>query len=117
MAGLHVSGRYPSEGLLSILLAGGIEPQTAAWAIDALSLYVAAYALETSMVQQRQKDPDETWGPEPGGTHPPLHRPPRDRLPADRKYAAELTSGTGHQRFDFTLGLLIGNLTQQATPR
>jgi hypothetical protein len=34
-----------------------------------------------------------------------------------RKYAAELTSGTGHQRFDFTLGLLIGNLTQQATPR
>jgi len=29
---------------------------------------------------------------------------------------AELTSGTGHQRFDFTLGLLIGNLTQQATP-
>src|SRR5436305_1790926 len=39
------------EGLFAILLAGGIEPQTAAWALDALSLYVSAYALEQSLVQ------------------------------------------------------------------
>ena len=32
-----------SEGMLAILLAGGIDPQTAAWAIDALLLYVNAY--------------------------------------------------------------------------
>jgi hypothetical protein len=35
-----------SEGMLAILLAGGIAPRTAAWTIDALSLYVAGYALE-----------------------------------------------------------------------
>ena len=38
-----------NEGMLAILLAGGIEPQTAAWAVDALSLYVNAYCLETSL--------------------------------------------------------------------
>src|SRR5207248_8542987 len=49
------------EGLFAILLAGGIEPQTAAWALDALSLYVSAYALEQSLVQQRRKHPDQEW--------------------------------------------------------
>ncbi|MEU6466650.1 TetR/AcrR family transcriptional regulator [Streptomyces sp. NPDC046976] len=50
-----------SEGMLAILLAGGIEARTAAWAIDALALYVAGYALEASMVQRRRKHPDDTW--------------------------------------------------------
>src|SRR3954469_25818853 len=36
-----------SEGMLAILLAGDVAPQTAAWAIDALALYVNAYCLET----------------------------------------------------------------------
>ena len=43
------------EGILAILLAGGIEPQTAAWTLDAMSLYVSAYALEQSLVQQRRR--------------------------------------------------------------
>src|ERR1700727_588089 len=43
-----------NERMLAILLAGGIDPQTAAWAIDALVLYVSAYALEMSLVTLRQ---------------------------------------------------------------
>ena len=39
-----------SEGMLAILLAGGIGPQAAAWAIDSLTLYVNAYSLEVSLV-------------------------------------------------------------------
>lgn len=39
-----------NEGMLAILLAGGVDSQTAAWAIDALSLYVSAYVLEASLV-------------------------------------------------------------------
>src|ERR1700723_1154844 len=38
-----------NEGMLAIVLAGGVEPQTAAWAVDALSLYVSAFCLETSL--------------------------------------------------------------------
>jgi hypothetical protein len=69
------------------------------------------------MVQQRQKDPDETWVLSQEELIRRFTALPETAFPQTRKYAAELTSGTGHQRFDFTLGLLIGNLTQQATPR
>ena len=37
---------------------------------------------------------------------------PADRFPHIRRYAAELISGTGHERFDFTLGLIVDNLTR-----
>ena len=41
-----------NEGMLAILIAGGIKPQVAAWAIDALFLYVGAYTMEISLVAQ-----------------------------------------------------------------
>ncbi len=53
------------EGMLGILLAGGIEPQAAAWAIDALFLYVAASCLELSMVEQRKVSNDAEWVVDP----------------------------------------------------
>jgi AcrR family transcriptional regulator len=105
-----------NEGMLAILLAGGIQPQTAAWAIDALSLYVAGYALETSMVQQRQKDPDATWVLTQDQLVDRFNALPPAAFPNTRRYATELTSGTGHQRFDFALALLIDNLAPQAPP-
>jgi len=98
------------EGLLAILLAGGIEPQSAAWVLDALSLYVSAYALEQSLVQQRRGDPDQEWVL---GREELIRRftaLPADTFPQTRRHAAELTSGTGHDRFEFTLGLLMNNL-------
>jgi AcrR family transcriptional regulator len=101
-----------NERMLAILLAGGIEPQTAAWAIDALLLYVSAYALEISLVTVRQANRDDEWVV----SHDELMRRftalPADQFPQTRRYAAELTSGTGHERFDFTLSLIVDNLTQ-----
>ncbi|GAA3534505.1 TetR/AcrR family transcriptional regulator [Amycolatopsis ultiminotia] len=100
------------EGMLAILLAGGIEPQTAAWALDALSLYVGAYAMEQALVQQQRKHPDQQWVL---GREELLRRftaLPADTFPQTRRYAAELTSGTGHDRFEFTLGLIMDNLTR-----
>ncbi|MEV5571948.1 TetR/AcrR family transcriptional regulator [Spirillospora sp. NPDC052269] len=105
-----------NEGMLAILLTGGVQPQTAAWAIDALSLYVAGYALETSMVQQRQKGPDATWVLTRDQVVDRFNALPPAAFPNTRRYATELTSGTGHQRFDFALGLLIDNLATQEPP-
>ncbi|HEY3470996.1 MAG TPA: TetR/AcrR family transcriptional regulator [Amycolatopsis sp.] len=102
------------EGLFAILLAGGIEPRTAAWALDALSLYVSAYTLEQSLVQRRRKHPDDEWVL---GREELLSRftaLPADTFPQTRRHAAELTSGTGHDRFEFALGLIIGNLRPSA---
>jgi AcrR family transcriptional regulator len=102
-----------NEAMLAILLAGGIEPQTAAWAMDALWLYVSAYALENSLVAQRQNQPDEGWVVSRDELVRRFAALPADQFPQTRRYAAELTSGTGHERFDFTLGLMVDNLTQR----
>jgi len=102
-----------NEGMLAILLAGGIEPQSAAWGIDALSLYVSAYALEISLKTQRQRQPDDDWVVGRDELVRRFAALPADQFPQTRRYAAELTSGTGHERFDFTLGLIVDNLTQR----
>jgi AcrR family transcriptional regulator len=101
-----------SEGMLAILLAGGIDPQVAAWAIDSLLLYVSAYSLEISLADQQRSRGDGSWVVS------------RDELlrrfaalpatfPHTRRYATELTAGTGHDRFDFTIGLMIDGLAQR----
>jgi AcrR family transcriptional regulator len=103
-----------SEGLLAILLAGGIDPQAAAWATDSLTLYVNAYSLEISLVNRRPGHADGGWvvsrdellrryAALPGG------------FPHTKRYAAELTAGTGHDRFDFTIGVLIDGLGTTAS--
>ena len=103
-----------AEGMLAILITGGIQPQTAAWAIDALFLYVGAYTLEISLVAQRRGQQDGDWIISREERDELVRRftaLPADQFPQTRRYAAELTSGTGHERFDFTLSLLVGTLT------
>jgi AcrR family transcriptional regulator len=98
-----------SEGMLAILLTGGIDPQAAAWAIDALALYVNAYSLEISLVNN------------PGDGGWVVSRDELLRrfaaLPGTfshiKRYAAELTAGAGHDRFDFTIGLMIDGLERR----
>jgi AcrR family transcriptional regulator len=101
-----------NERMLAILLAGGIEPQTAAWAIDALLLYVSAYALEMSVVALRQAHHDDDWVVSRDELIRRFTSLSADQFPQTRRYAAELTSGTGHERFDFTLSLIVDNLSQ-----
>lgn len=100
------------EGILAILLAGGIEPRTAGWARDALSLYVSAYALEQSLVQQRRQhqDQDQEWVLSHEELLDRFTALPAEKFPQTRRHAAELISGTGHDRFEFALGLLMNNL-------
>ncbi len=102
-----------NEGLLAILLAGGVDPQTAAWAIDSLSLYVSAYALERSLLAQRQKHQEHEWLLSREELVSRFEALPADRFPQIRGHATELTAGTGHDRFDFALGLIIDNLATE----
>ncbi|MFE0020956.1 TetR/AcrR family transcriptional regulator [Amycolatopsis sp. NPDC059021] len=111
MVPTHLETLRVSEGILAILLAGGIEPQRAAWALDALTLYVSAYALERSLVRQRQQNHDGDWVLSREELVERFTALPADSFPHTRRHAAELTSGTGHDRFDFTLALIIDNLT------
>jgi hypothetical protein len=99
-----------SEGMLAILLAGGVAPQTAAWAVDALLLYVAAYCLEVSIVRQRSAQADTAWVVDRGELLRRFAALPAETFPHTTRHAAELTAGEGHDRFDFTLTLMIDGL-------
>ncbi|WP_416974799.1 TetR/AcrR family transcriptional regulator [Streptomyces sp. 4F14] len=99
-----------SEGMLTILLAAGVPPQSAAWAIDAAFLYVSAYCFELSLrthadtgVDQRVLDRDDLAER--------YRMLPADLFPSTVAHIRELTSGEGHERFEFTLTALLGGLT------
>jgi AcrR family transcriptional regulator len=97
-----------NEGMFAIVLAGGIDPQTAAWAIDALTLYVNAYCLEASLRDQVTRNGDN-WIVSRDELLRRFAELP-DTFPQTKRYAAELTSGTGHDRFDFTINLILDGL-------
>jgi AcrR family transcriptional regulator len=96
-----------SEGMLGIALAGGVDPQPAAWAIDALYLYVNAFCLENSL-RERHSD-SEGWAARRDETLRQFAALP-DTFPNTKRYAAELTSGTAPDRFEFTLNLILDGL-------
>ncbi|WP_222854021.1 TetR/AcrR family transcriptional regulator [Fodinicola acaciae] len=117
MVPTHLETLRVGEGILAILLAGGVRPRTAAWARDALTLYVCGYALERSLVQQRQQNHGDGWVVGQQDLISRFTALPADRFPYTRRYAQELTSGTGHDRFDFTLTLIIDNLREPVGKR
>ena len=104
-----------SEGMLAILLAGGVDPQTAAWGIDALTLYVAAYCLEVSIVRQRSTDDDTAWVLDRDEMRRRLAALPASTFPHTTAHATELTAGEGHDRFDFTVALMVDGLGGSAS--
>lgn len=60
-AALGLDALRVSESLLAIVLAGGVAPRDAAWANDAMLLYVGAYCLEASLHRDSVADTDGEW--------------------------------------------------------
>jgi AcrR family transcriptional regulator len=104
-----------NEGMFAIVLAGGVEPQTAAWAIDCLTLYVSAYCLESSLRDYQARDADG-WVVSRDEVLRRFAALP-DTFPQTKRYAAELTSGAGHDRFDFTINLILDGLQRRSDDR
>ncbi|GAA1951694.1 TetR/AcrR family transcriptional regulator [Amycolatopsis minnesotensis] len=102
-----------SEGMLAILLAGDVAPQAATWGIDALMLYVAAYCLETSIAHQRAARDDVAWVVDRDELLHRLTALPAASFPCTIRHATELTAGEGHDRFDFTLALMVDGLAHR----
>jgi AcrR family transcriptional regulator len=99
-----------SEGMLSILLSGGIEPRPAAWAADALLLYVAAYCTELSTRQGAEGEP---WLRDRDELRRRFAELPATAFPNVTRHAAEIISGEGHERFEFAVGLLLDGLVHR----
>jgi len=74
---------------------------------------VAAYCLEVSIACKRAADDDAVWVHD---RDEPLRRfaaLPAETFPHTTRHATELTAGEGHDRFDFTLTLMIDGLAHR----
>lgn len=97
------------EGLLSILLAGGVPAKSAAWASDAAYLYVAGYCLEAGIARVQNGHVDYRTL-DRAEISERLRMLPAEAFPNTIAHADELTAGEGHERFDFTLTTLLRGL-------
>ena len=95
-----------SEGMLAILLAGGVDAQTAAWGIDALSLYVSGYCLEQSMWVAKMRGNDG-WQDFIVRLQETFDDLPVAEFPHTKNVFRELTAGDDHERFDFAVSTMI----------
>jgi AcrR family transcriptional regulator len=103
-----------AENLLGILLAGGISPQQAAWAVDILMLIVTATAAEVDArraagsITDADRDNAVAWMRD---TFAGL---PANRFPLLVGYASELVSGAGDERFRFAVDTFLDGLVARA---
>lgn len=107
-----------TEGMLEILLAGGVPPQRAAWFLDRLFLYIAGDAYEGALYAEKARAAGQdsaTWWAN-------LHRQlrayyqglPAAAYPRILGHLDELMEGGGDERFGFGLDLLIDGLAAKA---
>jgi AcrR family transcriptional regulator len=97
------------EGMLAILLASGAPARQAAWTSDAAFLYITGYCLEASTARRQSEDADGR-AIDPAEIEERLRMLPPEQFPRTVAHARELTAGTGHDRFTFTLTLLLEGL-------
>jgi AcrR family transcriptional regulator len=104
------------EGLLDVMIAGGVPVRTASWTIDRLLLYVAADAYQgAQFLARRRPDQDvrefaEQFLTEIRDFYASL---PAARFPHTSGNAATLTTGGGDERFEFGLSLLLDGLAAE----
>ena len=98
------------ENLLGILLAGGIDPQDAAWACDTFAALVTYTAIEADVRRaDRQEQAAELYK-----TFASLSP---DRFPLTAAHAAQLVAGDGDERFRFAIDVVIDGMLARAARR
>lgn len=105
-----------SERILALLRAGRIPDQAAAWFVDQMVLFVGAAGVEEDIWRLRNAETQRDGGREVSeeavvgrvrklfGSLPPEH------FPLLRSMATELTTGSGDERFEFGVDLLVEGL-------
>ena len=91
------------ENLLATLLAGGLDPQDAAWAADIFAALVTHAAIEADV---RRADPQELASQ----LYQLFAGLPPDRFPLTSAHAAQLVAGRSDERFHFAVDVVIDGL-------
>jgi AcrR family transcriptional regulator len=102
------------EGLLGIMLAGGVSEQAAAWFCDLSALYVGAIAVEEQIWMERENSTAAGTLPDHEAIDTQLtayfDSLPADRFPLVTSLATVMTSGDGEDRFGFGIDVLVAGL-------
>ncbi len=103
-----------ADRMLAIMLAGGVPPQVAAWALDRLSLYIAADSYEGSLYHNRRiasgLSESEFMAKHVSDVRDFFEHLPADKFPHLATHVADMMTGDGDQRFEFGLDMLIRSL-------
>lgn len=103
-----------ADHLLGLLLAGRVQPQDAAWAVDALLLHVGAVAFEESVWSDREGIAESAL-PEAPSLNEDLvtYFETLDEHPHLSANARHLASGTPQARFEFAIQSILAGLRVQ----
>lgn len=97
-----------TENLLGMLLAGGLDPQDAAWACDILVLLGTGAAREDDV--RHTAGADSTRKRRAEELHDTFAALPLERYPLINGHAAQLVAGDSHQRFHYAVDVVLDGL-------
>ena len=103
-----------SESMLSLLKAGGVGDQAAAYAADLISMYVTAIAYEQSLYAQLYSDPEHEQR-EVARIAQRFAAISPERFPTIAALRDQLTTGDGEERFSLGLDVIVNGLLQTPT--
>ncbi len=103
-----------TENLLGILLAGGLDPQDAAWACDIFVMMVTAVVRENYVRRPHGRDNDDRRD-----LIDKLYKTfaglPLNRFPLIAAHSEQMVAGDGDERFHFTIDVVIDGILARAT--
>lgn len=105
-----------TENMLGILLAGGLDPQDAAWGCDILVMLVTAVASEDDVRRARGRSDDEQRE-YVDGIYRTFVGLPSDRFPIISAHAAQMVAGDGEERFRFAVDVVLDGVIARAVRR
>ena len=106
-----------AENLLGILLAGGIDPQDAAWATDILTMLVTAVATEDDVRHARDSETDEVWQGRVDELFTTFAGLSSEKFPLLSSHASLMVAGDSNVRFHFAIDVVIDGVLARANRR
>jgi hypothetical protein len=106
-----------TENLLGILLAGGLDPQDAAWACDIFVSLVTAAAREDRARRLRGRSDDEDRRQQVDKLYNTFAALPTDRFPLLAAHAAQMVAGDADERFHFAIDVVLDGVEVRAARR
>ena len=101
------------ENLLGILLAGGFDPQDAAWTCDIFVSLVTALASEDD-VRRASNRSDNERREQADKLYETFAGLPPDRFPFIATHAAQMVAGDGDERFRYAIDVIVDGVVARA---